>query len=162
MLKTIYTIGVYGFSEELFFQTLQKNEIDVVCDVRQRRGVRGSTYAFANSRRLQSRLTELGVAYIHRKDLAPTNDIRALQKIFDKREGVKKRTRTTLTPSFIQAYQENILSHLDVMEFVESLPFNAQRVALLCVERYPEACHRSLLAQALSDELNLEIIHLKP
>ena len=162
MLKAIYTIGVYGFSEELFFLTLQKNEIDVICDVRQRRGVRGSTYAFANSQRLQSRLTELGIAYIHRKDLAPTNDIRALQKTADRKEGIQKRKRLTLTSSFIRAYQTKILSHLDVAEFVDSLPSDAQRVAFLCVEREPEACHRSLLAQAISDELNLEIIHLKP
>ena len=30
-------------------------------------------YAFANSQRLQGRLAELGIAYVHRLDLAPSN-----------------------------------------------------------------------------------------
>ena len=51
---------------------------------RSRRGVRGSTYAFANSLRLQARLTDLGIRYLHRKDLAPTQAVRDRQAAADK------------------------------------------------------------------------------
>ena len=35
----IYTMGVYGSSEDSFFKLLIDNEIDAFCDIRQRRGV---------------------------------------------------------------------------------------------------------------------------
>ena len=46
------TIGVYGFDESSFFQTLQNAGVDTFCDLRARRGVRGAAYAFANGERL--------------------------------------------------------------------------------------------------------------
>ena len=72
MKPKIVTIGVYGFDEARFFEALRKVKVDTFCDIRNRRGVRGSTYAFANSLRLQARLAELGIRYLYRKDLAPT------------------------------------------------------------------------------------------
>lgn len=42
MKPTIVTIGVYGFDEQSFFQALQDAQIDTLCDIRARRGVRGS------------------------------------------------------------------------------------------------------------------------
>ena len=38
----IYTIGVYNSTEQEFFNKLVDNNIDTFCDIRQRRGVRGS------------------------------------------------------------------------------------------------------------------------
>ncbi len=64
-LSCIVTIGVYGRSEADFFDTLQQAHVDLFCDIRARRGVRGSEYTFANSQRLQARLAELGIAYRH-------------------------------------------------------------------------------------------------
>ncbi len=54
----IYTIGVYGSTEEEFFGKLTKSKIDLFCDIRQRRGVRGRQYAFVNSSYLQKKLSE--------------------------------------------------------------------------------------------------------
>ncbi len=34
--------------------------------------------------------------------------------------------------------------------------------ALLCVERDPEACHRSLIAQRLAGQHNINVEHLRP
>ncbi len=72
MMPEFVTIGVYGFDEAGFFQALQDAGVDTFCDIRRRRGVRGSAYAFANSQRLQGRLAELGIRYIYRSDLAPS------------------------------------------------------------------------------------------
>lgn len=65
-----FTIGVYGSTESSFFDKLKINNIDVFLDVRQRRGVRGSKYAYVNSKRLQIKLSELGIDYIHILDLS--------------------------------------------------------------------------------------------
>ena len=68
----IYTIGVYNSTEQQFFSKLIDNNIDTFCDIRQRRGVRGSEYAFVNSNYLQTKLNELDIKYAHILDLAPT------------------------------------------------------------------------------------------
>ena len=86
----IYTIGVYGSTEQQFFNKLSENNNDTFCDIRQRRGVRGSEYAFVNSQRLQSRLTEMGIQYDYLKDVAPTKEIRDKQKEADKKPETDK------------------------------------------------------------------------
>ena len=57
----------------------------LLLDVRQRRGVRGPEYAWANSKRLQAALAEAGIAYEHRPELAPTTAMRKLQYAEDDR-----------------------------------------------------------------------------
>ena len=158
----ILTIGAYGFDETQFFETLKDAGVDLLCDIRWRRGVRGSQYAFVNHKRLKARLESLGIAYIHRKDLAPTPEIRQRQKDADQQNRIAKRERASLSPGFIQAYQGEILASLDPQEFIESLPAQAQTLALFCVEREPMACHRLLLAEKLREIINVTVEHLLP
>jgi uncharacterized protein (DUF488 family) len=158
----IVTIGVYGFSGEGFFDALQAEEVDAFCDLRQRRGVRGATYAFANSRRLQKRLAELGISYFHLKELAPTRAIRELQDSADKAAKIAKRKRTALDPSFITAYRRDILTPFDPRSLLEMLDANVQVLALFCVERDPAACHRSLVAEYLQKALGWDVQHIVP
>ncbi len=96
-----YTIGVYNSSEEKFFGKLIVNKIDTFCDIRQRRGVRGSKYSFVNSNKLQQRLNELTIRYGHIVNLAPTEEIRNLQKESDFLKGEKKSERAHLSETFI-------------------------------------------------------------
>ncbi|MBL7163796.1 MAG: DUF488 domain-containing protein [Anaerolineales bacterium] len=161
MLK-IVTIGVYGFTAETFFETLQTAGVQFFCDVRWRRGVRGAAYAFANHKRLQARLESLGIAYHHRRDLAPTPEIRQRQSDADRRGRVAKRKRASLSAEFVSAYQAEILSDFDPHEFIAALPEGARVVALFCVEREPAACHRSLLAEKLHRVEGIEVEHLQP
>jgi len=162
MSLKIVTIGVFGFSEEAFFQALQRAQVDTFCDIRQRRGVRGATYAFCNSKRLQARLGELDIRYLHRKDLAPTTAVRQIQYDADKANKVAKRKRTTLGQAFINAYQVEILADFEPQSLLDDLETGAQVVALFCVEREPDACHRSLVAAKLQKELGLEIENILP
>ena len=156
------TIGVYGFSEAAFFETLQRGGVDTFCDIRGRRGVRGSEYVFANSARLQKRLAELGIRYLHFPELAPSPSLRQRQDEADKAAGITKRKRTTLGEAFIRGYQDECLSAFDAGAFVEQLGTEAKVVALFCVEREPAACHRSLLAARLQQELGVDVAHLLP
>jgi len=158
------TIGVYGFSEAAFFNTLQQAGVDTFCDIRWRRGVRGAGYAFANRARLEKRLAELGIRYLHFRELAPTPALRQRQAEADKAEGTTKRKRSALGEAFIAGYREERLSTLDSREFVEELGTEARTVALFCVEREPGACHRSLLAERLEQDLGAqcEVVHLMP
>jgi uncharacterized protein (DUF488 family) len=159
MMKFV-TIGVFGFSEEGFFQALRAAAVDTFCDVRQRRGVRGAEYAFVNSQRLQARLAEMDIRYLHCKVLAPTTAVRNQQHAADKNSKTAKRQRSQLSPTFIAAYQSEILNHFNPQTLLDALPADAQVVALFCVEREPAACHRSLIAEKLARELGVEVEHI--
>ena len=158
----IITIGVYGFDEPSFFEALIKAEVDTFCDIRSRRGVRGSTYAFANSKRLQARLAELGIRYVYRKDLAPTQTVRDRQAAADKATKTAKRKRTELGKEFVEAYQTECLAEFEPKSLLDELESDARVVALFCVETAPEACHRSLVADKLAKTLNLEVEDILP
>ena len=129
--------------------------------MRQRRGVRGREYAWANAKRLQAALEQASVQYEHRPELAPTTELRQLQYAEDDRKGVGKRSRTELAPAYRERYTAEILDRADLSELVAELPATAA-AALLCVERDPEACHRSLIAERLAAEHDLEVTHLLP
>jgi len=124
--------------------------------------VRGSEYAFANHQRLAKRLTELGIRYLHFLDLAPSQALRELQYAVDRETRTAKRQRATLSQEFVNRYREEHLGAFDSRRFIDQLGPEARVVALFCVERAAEACHRSLLAGRLHRDLGIEVIHLTP
>jgi hypothetical protein len=136
--------------------------VDTFCDLRDRRGVRGAAYVWANSQRLQQKLQVLGIRYQHRHELAPGKAIRAVQIAADKEARTAKRRRTTLSPAFADAYRRERLAGFDAGRFVAELGPDAHVVALFCVERDPAACHRSLLAERLERNLGVKVTHLTP
>jgi uncharacterized protein (DUF488 family) len=146
--KRIATIGVYGFSGESFISALQQAGAVLVLDVRQRRGVRGSEYSWANSKRLQALLADAGIGYRHRPELAPTTELRQLQYREDDRLGVGKRSRAVLSEQFSSRYAAEILDRADLQAIEAELPDGLS--VLLCVERDPAACHRSLVAARMA------------
>jgi uncharacterized protein (DUF488 family) len=160
-VRRVATVGVYGATLEAFLAALRTNDVRLVVDVRQRRGVRGSEYAWANAQRLQAALAEAGIAYSHHKDLAPTTELRHVQYEEDARIGAGKRSRVELAPEYVERYTREILGQVDLSVLVEDLPAEGAS-ALLCVERDPEACHRSLIADRLAAEHGCTIIHLRP
>lgn len=162
MTIKIVTIGVYGYEDERFFRDLQEANVDTFCDIRWRRGVRGAKYAFANSKRLQARLDELGIRYLHRRDLAPPPQVRQKQAAADKKSKTPRRQRTELGQAFKEAYRDQVLADFDPQSLLDDLPQDAKIVALFCVEGQPAACHRSLLAEKLKSELGLKVEHIVP
>lgn len=160
-MRRVATIGVYGFDSFAFLSALREADAGVLLDVRQRRGVRGREYAWANSLRLQAALAQAGIAYEHHRELAPTTELRQLQYREDAREGVGKRSRSRLADEYRERYSSEILDRVDLVELVEKLPIDKVS-ALLCVERDPAACHRSLIAQRMADECRASVIHLLP
>jgi uncharacterized protein (DUF488 family) len=160
-VPNLATIGVYGFTLETFLSTLREADCRQVLDVRQRRGVRGSEYAWANAQRLQAALAEAGIEYRHHKELAPTTELRQLQYREDARQGVGKRSRAELAPEYVTRYTREILDRADLAPIAEEMPA-AGAAALLCVERDPEACHRSLVAERMAAQFGMTVMHLRP
>jgi len=159
-VPAIATIGIYDFDLTSFLGTLERAGVDTVVDVRQRRGVRGPEYAWANAKRLQAALAEAGFGYVHLRELAPTTELRQVQYREDDRIGEGKRSRTHLAPEYARRYREEILAVADLSPLLDLA--EAELPAVLCVERDPEACHRSLIAERLEREHGFEVTHLRP
>ena len=121
-MRTVATVGVYGFTAETFLARLRAADVGLLLDVRQRRGVRGPEYAWANSARLQAALAAAGIR---------------------------------------ERYVAEILDRADLDAIVAELPTD-RAAALMCVERDPQACHRSLIAERLAAAYGVEVIHLRP
>ena len=161
MVGRLVTIGVYESTLDGFLDALQAAGVDVLLDVRQRRGVRGPQYAWANSQRLQRAIAEAGIAYRHLKELAPTTAMRQAQYAVDAAKGEGKRSRTKLSEEYKTAYEQQILAPADLDELFGE--FDASiTAALMCVERDARACHRGLLAARLSAEFGIPVEHLLP
>ena len=162
-MERIFTIGAYGLDADRFLALLREHGVDTVIDVRLRRGMRGSTYAWANSRRLQSALAAAGIGYAHARQLAPTREVREVQHEVDRREGSGKRARQVLSPSFRDAYLQAILERADPVETGSWLADQGESPVLFCVERSPQACHRSLIADWLWREGQVsQVVHIEP
>jgi uncharacterized protein (DUF488 family) len=156
--RDITTIGVYGFDLDDFLAELRAADVRAVFDLRQRRGVRGPQYAWANAQRLQHALAAAGIEYQHHRDLAPTTELRHLQYAADDRAGVGKRTRRRLDPVYSRRYTHEILDAVDLDAVIAAMPEHGT-TALLCVEADAAACHRSLVAARLEDD---RYVHRRP
>jgi uncharacterized protein (DUF488 family) len=158
-MRRVVTIGVYGYTAETFLAALRAHGVGLVIDVRQRRGVRGREYAWANARRLEAALAVAGIGYQHHKELAPTTELRQLQYREDARQGVGKRSRLDLAPEYRERYIHEILDRADVGTLVDELPQDSA-AAFLCVEKEARACHRSLIAERLEVEYGIPVLHI--
>jgi uncharacterized protein (DUF488 family) len=159
-MERVLTIGVYGWDAPRWLEALQRAGCDQVVDIRARRGVRGSDYAFANRTRLEAALAQAGIIYVHVPELAPPREIRDAQVAADHAAGVLKRDRMTLATSFLDRYREGVVDLADWTGIASLI--TGSRPALLCVERVPAACHRSLAAERLARECEVGVEDLLP
>ena len=152
-----FTIGVYNSEEDNFFRKLSQNGIGTISDIRQCMGVRGTRYSFVNNNRMQSTLQEMGIRYVYTDGLAPTPEIRSVQKRTDKQQKKNKKESTQLSEAFTLVYRNEVLNKFDFDCYLQKCyEWKVQKRAVFCVETYPESCHRSLLAKKL-EELGYKI-----
>lgn len=160
MIERLYTTGVYGKTEEAFFRQLEQARVQVFCDIRRRRGVRGSQYSFVNCKYLQRALANRNIEYRYVPQLAPSSELRSAQHAVDQAEGVRKRTRKELGEEFKRRYVQEVLDLFDSGAFARSFDPDKRSIVLFCVEGSPEACHRSLVADRLQHDWNIAVEHL--
>jgi uncharacterized protein (DUF488 family) len=156
----VLTIGVYGWSPERWITALRDAGCDVVVDIRARRGVRGQERAFANSTRLQAIVAEAGLRYVHLPSLAPSRATRDAQVAADAVSKTAKRDRERLGDAFVAAYRAEVVDLVDWQAIIAELAGAAP--ALLCVERVPAACHRSIAAAELAQRAGCPVVDLVP
>lgn len=142
-MTSIFTIGYEGATVADFLRRLQLEGVNVLVDVRElplsrRRG-------FSKSQ-LSDLLERHGIRYVHKRELGAPRDIRhELRHTGDYKTYFER----------FSAYLRTQRSALDrlVSECVGA-------VALMCFERDPKECHRSVVARELAKLANLKPIHL--
>lgn len=144
-MQTIHTIGTQSMNDEKFIVLLAAHQIDAVIDVRLHN--EGWRYRFASGRHLKALVESHGIAYLHDRRFAPTREM-----LVSFREGQD-------WPAYEQAYQRLIFEQGMISIWQEvAKPF--LRPCLLCAEKIPVQCHRRLLAERISQEFGVPIVHL--
>ena len=139
----IFTIGYEGVTQAEFLGALEGAGVERIIDVR----------ALPLSRRpgfsktaLRTALAEVGIGYVH---------LKALGTPPEGREAARKGRHAELERIYAGQLElpEAIVAGAQMRELASERPS-----ALLCFERAPEGCHRSLLLKAVASEA--EVIDL--
>ncbi len=128
----IYSVGYEGLTTEGLVELLTGARVTTVVDVRLNPISRKPGFS---RRRLEATLADAGIEYVHEKDLGNPVDNRAPFKAGDTSVG-RERMRQILDDRGSAA----------IGRVVERAA--RERVALLCVEREHERCHRAVIAEA--------------
>ncbi len=143
----LLTIGFTKKTAEEFFTRLARAKVKRVIDIRLNNVSQLAGFAKREGLRYFLR-TIGGIEYVHRPDLAPTQDILDAYK---KNKGDWSR------------YEQDFLALLTARKVEEKiLPDLLQDACLLCSEEKPRYCHRRLLAEYLREKWrNIEIHHIE-
>jgi len=148
MVRTpfLYTAGYERRGLEEFLGILRAAGVAVLADVRENPFSRRADFS---KRRLQIAAESAGFRYVHLPALGAAKAIRDRWKVEHDWQAFSKGYRTHLCT------QEEALATIE--QILRSSP-----TCLMCLERAPESCHRSLLADLLIDRHagSLDVRHL--
>jgi uncharacterized protein (DUF488 family) len=142
----LFTIGYEKRDADEFFDVLSKNGIAVLADIR----------AVAYSRRkefsktaLSAKLTEIGIEYVHLRDLGGPKEFRDKVRADDDYD------------YFFDKYRKHLEEQAEALKTLLDLA-TRKAVCLLCYERDVNRCHRRAVAAKLSKMADavFEVLHL--
>lgn len=139
----LYTIGYEGATQDEFIATLQGSGVERVIDVR---AVPLSRKPGFSKNVLAAALKEAGIDYIH---------LKALGTPPEGREAARKGDHATME----RVYAVQLETPEAIVQSAEMLALAGEKPsALLCFERDPAMCHRTLLIEAVA--ASAEVTHL--
>lgn len=144
-MKTVYTLGYEGASLTDFIGTIIQANIAHVLDIRELPQSRRPGFS---KKALSAALSEVGVGYSHVKQL-----------------GDPKHGREAARAGRMEEFRMIFEAHLDLADSKLALEEVAATVeerdtVLMCYERNPTDCHRSLVANRLVGLRSLRVQHL--
>jgi uncharacterized protein (DUF488 family) len=132
--QVLFTIGYEGRSIEKYINILIKNNVRLLCDVRNNPLSR--KFGFSKNS-LGHFLNNVGIEYVH---------IPELGIISDKRKSLE--TKADYETLF-SAYEKTLPEKSEPLEMLYSLLEKNQRIALTCFEHDSEYCHRHVIRDYL-------------
>ena len=144
----LFTIGYEGRPVDEFIDLFSRRGIKAIIDVREHPYSRNRNYSRRN---LESALATAGIEYIHLQNLGSPKDLRDKLRLDHDYDYFKSH------------YIDYLNTQTDALSKLSNLLFT-NVICLLCMERDPLRCHRSLIAerlrQCLIDKASVEIINL--
>lgn len=142
MPSSVLALGYEKRTIEEVLDILDEGGVTLVADVRQNAVSRKPGFS---KKRLSHALNERGIGYVHLPDLGCTRTMRAA-----KRDGSVDRSE------YVAAYREHLAVHEEAYRHLVSLARD-ERLAVLCMERRIDDCHRHVLVERLrSDGFDVE------
>ncbi len=144
-VTALFTLGYEGLSLADLLAALSRAGIETLVDVREAPVSRKPGFS---KRALEGAVTARGIGYLHRRalgtpkagrDAARRGDLAVFRRIFD----------AQLASPAAQGALDDVAATA-----------TRARVCLLCYERDPACCHRTIVADALAERTGLTITHL--
>lgn len=144
-MRLLYTIGYEGTDIDRFVATLKAAGVERLADVR---AVAISRKKGFSKKSLSARLQDEGIEYIHFVDLG------------DPKPG-REAARAGQHKQFRAIYCAHLESE-DALSSLEELTAAAQEkpTCLMCFERDPATCHRSIVAQEMVRSVGFKVLDL--
>lgn len=148
----LFTIGFTQKKAEEFFESLKKNKIDILIDVRLNN--KSQLAGFAKGDDLKYFLDKIcRIKYSHEKDYTPTKELLS-----------GWRNKTIEWNQYVEIFNSILNERRAGDTFLKKYFKEGENICFLCSEKEPEYCHRRLLAEYLvanCEELsNVEIVHI--
>ena len=146
--RMLLTVGYEGMEIEEYLEKLNKHDIKVVVDVRRDPISRKPGFS---KKKLTEHLEKSGIRYEHFPMLGIEKERRCMIRTSEDRERV------------FQWYRKEILENQEVvLTSILKLLETYRRVVLICYERNPMECHRSIVAAKLMEmsPAGVECLHL--
>ncbi len=130
----IFTIGYEGFDQRQFLAWLNSYSIDIVADVRDLPLSRKKGFS---KTALSDFLKKNAIEYINYRRLGAPKELRAFL------------LKTKDYPTFFKKYKMTISDKMNDIDEILNTVKEGKKVALLCYEKNPEKCHRSIVADEI-------------
>ncbi|MSO75909.1 MAG: DUF488 domain-containing protein [Alphaproteobacteria bacterium] len=147
MQRDLFTIGYQGYGLDAFIARLRANNVSQLVDVRAVAWSRKPGFA---KRQLADALEAAGIAYSHVQALGTPKAGRAAAKSGD------RRAFETLFHAHL-ARPEAVAAVADVGAMATAAP-----ICLMCLERDPGDCHRTLVAHAVTRHTGQRVVDIGP
>jgi uncharacterized protein (DUF488 family) len=147
-MTVVATIGYEGATVAGFLVALKAEGVNLLVDIRAVASSRRPGFA---KTRLAANVNESGIEYLHLRGLGTPSDGRAAA-----RAGHHDEMRRIFLEHLARPESQFEL------ETLAGLVRGGRRVCLLCYEADPAHCHRSIVADALTSLMPIEIHHLTP
>ncbi|MFP3040887.1 DUF488 domain-containing protein [Treponema primitia] len=138
--QILFTIGYEGISIEKYLNTLIKNDIRILCDVRNNPLSRKFGFSKTN---LQYYLKNINIEYVH---------IPELGIVSEKRQSLETEDDYT---NLFNNYEKSLTTKQTYLEKVYQLLISKKRIALTCFEHDPQHCHRHIISEQISKDYTI-------
>jgi len=135
--RRIFTAGYQGLTVDEFTEKLLQAKIDTLIDVRKNPFSRMKGFGRTA---LKTEMNRAGIDYIHMPELGVESEWRTNLKTHEDHKAVLERYKAEVLPD-----------RKTELGAIAELVKRGMNICLVCMEKDPAACHRTIVAKAISE-----------